>query len=607
MSAQLEFLPNRCAAIYLRSSKDRSDVSIDSQRRKLQETATRLNLTIVEEFVDAVESGKDDDRPGYQQMLFSIRNRDRRWQHLIALDTSRIARSRYIALAIENDCRKVGITMHFANIPDMDEITGVLVKSVFQAMDEVHSLTSRAKGLAGMAENIQRGFRAGGKAPRGYDLQHIETGVIREGKAVTKSKLAINSEAEIVRAYLIARAKGEARNEVMSRLRLSWSQSSLVGMEWQALTYAGHTVWGVHNPVIKGQYNDGVKGKNEYKNGTKRRPRSEWKISKDTHEPLITNEQAEALLSKLENKANTKASTRGNVYLLTGLLETPQGERWHGDWKNDAPYYRLGKGQRVLASAVDQAVVKAVHEQMLSEKVVQQLLKEISARARAFVPEKKAAGWRRRINELMRKTEKMVDQLIDADETLRPVIRRNIEAAENERIELTRLLEERDSSLAVKLNAQIISESEVRAALKTLLTSIEDVDGTENVHKKHALMQIVERVELPEKSETLRVHLSIPSLRSDELNAGFYANEITNDRTFGNKKPPITGVKGGDTGVPTELRFFPPAGKPYKLVLTARWVDFLNLSNTAINKKVRKLQGLPPSNRGWRGDIGLSS
>ena len=86
------------------------------------------------------------------------------------------------------------------------------------------------------------------------------------------------------------------------------------------------------------------------------------------------------------------------------------------------------------------------------------------------------------------------------------------------------------------------------------LYSIEEIAEAENPYKKHALMQTVEREELPEKSKILRVHLSIPSMRSDELNVGFYANEITNDHTFGNKKPPITGVKGGNTGVPTGIR-----------------------------------------------------
>ena len=89
---------------------------------------------------------------------------------------------------------------------------------------------------------------------------------------------------------------------------------------------------------------------------------------------------------------------------------------------------------------------------------------------------------------------------------------------------------------------------------RTHLYSIEEIAEAEYAYKNRELMQIVERVELPEKSEILRVHLSIPSLRSDEVKAGFYAEEIANERTFGNKKPPITSVKGGNTGVPTGIR-----------------------------------------------------
>ena len=54
---------------YLRSSKDRIDVSIDAQRRELQLLAKSRNLTIVEEFADAVESGKDANRPGFQNLI----------------------------------------------------------------------------------------------------------------------------------------------------------------------------------------------------------------------------------------------------------------------------------------------------------------------------------------------------------------------------------------------------------------------------------------------------------------------------------------------------------------------------------------------------------
>lgn len=50
------------AVLYLRSSKDRSDVSIDAQRRALEEMASARGFLIVGEYADAVESGKDDDR-----------------------------------------------------------------------------------------------------------------------------------------------------------------------------------------------------------------------------------------------------------------------------------------------------------------------------------------------------------------------------------------------------------------------------------------------------------------------------------------------------------------------------------------------------------------
>jgi DNA invertase Pin-like site-specific DNA recombinase len=53
-------------ALYLRSSKDRSDVSIDAQRRELQKLAAERDLVIVAEFVDVVESGKDENRPGFK-------------------------------------------------------------------------------------------------------------------------------------------------------------------------------------------------------------------------------------------------------------------------------------------------------------------------------------------------------------------------------------------------------------------------------------------------------------------------------------------------------------------------------------------------------------
>ncbi len=52
------------ACLYLRSSKDRHDLSIDAQRRALHDYAREQGLAVVAEYADAAEHGRDDDRPG---------------------------------------------------------------------------------------------------------------------------------------------------------------------------------------------------------------------------------------------------------------------------------------------------------------------------------------------------------------------------------------------------------------------------------------------------------------------------------------------------------------------------------------------------------------
>lgn len=190
------------AALYLRSSKDRSDVSIDAQRRQLQELAAERGYLLTAEFTDVVESGKDEQRPGFQALVAAVRNKRRGWDALLILDTSRLARRRHISLIFEEvECRKFGVKVIYKSLPDTDPVTEMLLKSILQAMDEWHSLTSKAKGLAGMTENVRQGWRAGGRAPLGYRLEHIETGALREGAPVVKSRLALSDEADKVRKY----------------------------------------------------------------------------------------------------------------------------------------------------------------------------------------------------------------------------------------------------------------------------------------------------------------------------------------------------------------------------------------------------------------------
>ena len=177
------------AVLYLRSSKDRSDVSIDAQRRELLALASQRGLVVAGEFTDVVESGSDEHRPGLRCMVEEMRRRPRNWDTILLLDTSRLSRQPIISVLFERDAERAGVQVVYKSIPDDDPITGMLLKNIMRGIDQWHSLTSKRKGLAGMAENVRQGWRAGGKAPRGYRLVSISTGAVREGAEVTKTKL----------------------------------------------------------------------------------------------------------------------------------------------------------------------------------------------------------------------------------------------------------------------------------------------------------------------------------------------------------------------------------------------------------------------------------
>jgi hypothetical protein len=93
-----------------------------------------------------------------------------------------------------------------------------------------------------------------------------------------------------------------------------------------------------------------------YLGGKKRRPRNEWQITRDTHPALIDDKQANYLLDCLETstvgQAVAKAKAAGSPYLLTPLLETPEGTPWKGERHQ---YYRLKRsgGKRGAMVPVD--------------------------------------------------------------------------------------------------------------------------------------------------------------------------------------------------------------------------------------------------------------
>lgn len=472
-------------------------MSIDAQRRQLQELATQRDMLIVGEYADAVESGKDDDRPAFQNLLREMRNKNRGWDCILALDTARIARRRHIAIIFEeHECKRNNIRVIYKSLPDSDPITEMLLKSILQAMDEWHSLTSKVKGLAGMSENVKQGYRAGGIAPKGYKLEHINTGAIRDGDPVTKSKLVPNDDALLVRSYLQSRARGLSRRDSLNTIQKDWPITSMLGIERNALTYAGHTVWNRHAERQQGGY----------VGGEKYRPRSEWVIQKNTHESLISEDEAETILNMI--KANQPPKRQGKqTYLFAGLVKSEAGENWRGDDGS----YRLGKGKRISASIFEKAILEQVKADLMGDEFSQALLDYYRKLANSHSFEKDIQSIKAKIVT----TEKQIDRLAElVSETEKPApFIRKIEALEVELESLKEKLEHEKQSQQENKTYRTIGIREIKATLNSLLDEIES--GGDDF--KNALTQFIDEITLVSDATKATINYKIATQSGFEL------------------------------------------------------------------------------------------
>jgi len=112
-----------------------------------------------------------------------------------------------------------------------------------------------------------------------------------------------------------------------------------------------------------------------YKGGTKRRSRSEWVIAENTHEALITTEEAEVILTQLEQSSSSRGRRTRASYLLMGILKTPEGDPWHGDGgKRYATKAKSTAGNRkVCQNRLEQAVLDQVLKDLQSPEFIRQL------------------------------------------------------------------------------------------------------------------------------------------------------------------------------------------------------------------------------------------
>jgi site-specific DNA recombinase len=387
-------------AIYVRSSKDASDgLSVAAQERAMREWAKERGATVAGVFKDTELSGTLDEasRPGLAALLDSAKQR--LFREVLVLDSSRIARDPVLLGVVESRLQRCGVALLFKSLPLENNAMGELMRTISAAVDRLHSRLSREKSIAAMAELTRQGFRAGGRAPYGYQRELVPTGAIRDGTPVMRSRLALDPvAAPIVADYLKRRAAGESRVVAKERSGIPLGTPSLVSLERNAMVYAGFVVWGVRS-FSKPTREDPVKR-------TTINPTSAHVLAdRPAHPALVTLEEAQRIAALPASRTRTVDARRDS--LLGGLLQTPDGRCFQLADGGQA-YRAPGKGRRIAVSTVDTAVMATVARDARSKSFIADVINAARATAAGFGTDGDA------LRDQLGQAQARIDRVVDA-------------------------------------------------------------------------------------------------------------------------------------------------------------------------------------------------
>ena len=314
-------------AIYLRLSKEdewitQESNSISCQRLLLKGYIERNfeNYEIME-FVDDGYSGTSMDRPGMKEMLTCVRQK--KINCIIVKDFSRFSRD-YVETGsyVEQifpfmGVRFISVNDHYDSEDSHQKTIGMNL--AFKTLvNDLYSKDLSVKVKSSLTSKKERGIYCSGNCPFGYrkkaddrnqvEVVEEEAEVVREIfrltlEGYTSVEIAKKFNQESIKTpseYLIAR--GATHRKPVGK-EFSWQHSVICNILKNDF-YVGDVVYGKYEK-------DSVGGKKHLK------PRSEWKITYNHHEPIIEREIFEAVR---ETRGKTKPYIAKRSHVLQGKV-----------------------------------------------------------------------------------------------------------------------------------------------------------------------------------------------------------------------------------------------------------------------------------------------
>lgn len=194
------------AVVYARySSHSQTEQSIEGQLAAAHKYAAEHGYTVVREYCDRAQTGRNDNRDAFQQMLSDTDKH--RFDVIITWKVDRIGRNREDIAFNKHRCKKNGVRIEYVaeNLPDSAE--SVILESVLEGMAEYYSLQLSTNIRRGQLESARKLQCVGGTRPLGYAVD-------RE----TKKYIIDPHTAPIVKQIFERYAKGQTEKEIIDWL-----------------------------------------------------------------------------------------------------------------------------------------------------------------------------------------------------------------------------------------------------------------------------------------------------------------------------------------------------------------------------------------------------
>ncbi len=199
--------------IYTRvSSKEQADknLSLETQRKAIEEYAKRHNLNIAAFFGGTYESAKTDGRKEFNRMLDYVRKSNGRISKVLVYTLDRFSRTGGAAIKLATDLReKYGIAVFAVTQPtDTSNPSGVLHQNIQLLFSEYDNQLRKQKAIAGIIEKLKLGIWVQ-KPPVGYDIVRINS----------ERKIVVNEDGKKLKMAFEWKLQGFKNEEILQKLR----------------------------------------------------------------------------------------------------------------------------------------------------------------------------------------------------------------------------------------------------------------------------------------------------------------------------------------------------------------------------------------------------